>query len=89
MPSELVRLTVVEWTTEAQNLVKADDPAEIRRLETMLECTQEEAVNHFIEETCWRLDMPEFCDGRGTPEERLAALRALWGAAESEESADA
>lgn len=89
MPSELVRHTVVEWTTEAQNLVKADDPAEILGLETILECTQEEAVNHFIEETCWRLDMPEFRGGRGTPRDRRSALLALWQAAGIEEAADA
>jgi hypothetical protein len=89
MRSEPDRLTVVEWTTEAQNLVKADDPAEIGRLETILECTQEEAVRHFVEESCWGHDMPEFRGGRGTPQGRIAALRALWQAAEIEESTDA
>jgi hypothetical protein len=82
-------LTVLQWTTEARNLVVADDRYEIRRLDNMLQCTQDEAVNHFVEDSCWADDMPEFSGGKGTPRERRSALRALWRAAEAEESADA
>jgi hypothetical protein len=37
-------------------------------------------VNDFIEESCCGLDMPEFIGGKGTPQQRRSALRALWRA---------
>src|SRR5215831_1575771 len=37
----------IEWEVAAQQLVMCDDPQEIRRLERLLETTQEEAVDHY------------------------------------------
>ena len=71
-------LTAVQWATGAKRLVEMDDEEDIRQLEALLGCTQEEAVNHFIEGSCCGEDLPEFCDGKGTPQARLMALRALW-----------
>jgi hypothetical protein len=70
-------------------LVCADRPEAIRRLETMLGYTQEEAVDHFVEVSFWRFEVPEFHGGRGTPQERRAAIRAAWRAAYIKEAADA
>jgi hypothetical protein len=91
MPSDPTSLTVVEWVTAANKLVMCDDPTEIRRLETLCDCTQDEAVSHFIEGTCWTEDFPEFWGGKGTPHERISALRAAWRAVVDEqgESTDA
>src|SRR4051794_11011827 len=55
-------------------LVFTDDPEERAELEEALEVTQAAAVDHFIEESCWRVDLPNFTGGRGTPDERRAAL---------------
>jgi hypothetical protein len=79
-------LTVVEWAATANQLVMCDDPKEIRRLEMLCECTQDEAVSHFIEGTCWSEDFPEFWGGKGTPKERRTALRAAWRAVEGNQS---
>jgi hypothetical protein len=62
-------------------LIFADDPAEIDRLETSLQGTQAEAVDSFIEQSCWGRDVPALVGGRGTPAERLAELRAAYIAA--------
>jgi hypothetical protein len=74
----MVDLTVKEWVTAAQKLVNCDNPEEIRRLERLLECTHEEAVSSFIEESCCGEDLPEYIGGKGTAAERRDALRALW-----------
>jgi hypothetical protein len=75
-------LTTELWAVEAQRLVKADDPAEIARMQAVLKCTQDEAVNHFLERSCCSEDLPDFVGGKGTPQERRSALRALWRAYE-------
>ena len=66
------------------DLVLADDAAEITRLEEMAQATQAEAVDHFIERSCWSLDVPAFVGGKGTAAERRAALRAALHAARPE-----
>jgi hypothetical protein len=71
-------LAALHWTTAGQRLVKAVDREEVARLERLLNCTQEEAVNHYIEESCCPEDLPHLAGGRGTPAERRAALRVLW-----------
>ena len=38
--------------------------------------TQSEAVNLFIETSCYDRDLPHLVGGKGTPRERLIALRA-------------
>jgi hypothetical protein len=76
--------TVVEINRLAQRLVEADEPAEITRLEKLLECSQDEAVTHFIENSCCGEDLPQYIGGKGLPKGRLTALRALWKRYESE-----
>jgi hypothetical protein len=61
-------------------LIFADDPAEIARLEALLEGTQTEAVDEFIEQSYWSEDVPQFVGGKGTPAERREALRAAYRA---------
>jgi hypothetical protein len=74
----------IEWRPATMwRLILSDDPTEIARLETELEGTQAEAVDHFIERSCWSLDLPEFVGGKGSPAERRAALRAAHKADQS------
>jgi hypothetical protein len=69
---------VAEWAGYAILLVEADEPARIRMLEKLAGCTQEEAVTHFIEQSCWADDMAEFSRGKGTAEQRRFSLRTAW-----------
>jgi hypothetical protein len=46
----------------------------------LLEGTQTEAVDEFIEQSCWSEDVPRFVGGKGTPAERREALRAAYRA---------
>ncbi len=90
MPNHRVNFTAAQWAIGAQMLVETDDPDAIRQFEIELGCSQEEAVNHFIEASCCSDDLPGFVGGRGTPQQRLAALRALWREySGAEETADA
>jgi hypothetical protein len=63
---------------EKWRLILADDPAEIARLEALIEGTQAEAVDDFIEESCWSDHLPHLVGGPGTPKQRLDALRAAY-----------
>ena len=63
------------------DLVLADDPAEIARLEERAEATQAEAVDYFIERSSSSVDVAAFAGGKGTPTVRRAALRAALRAA--------
>jgi hypothetical protein len=65
----------VDWGKEARKLVMTDDLEEIRRLEGLLDATREEVVNQFIEDPPWASRSPELVGGKGTPQERLAAVR--------------
>lgn len=61
--------TVILW-----ELVLADDPQEIARLEDIAQATQAEAVDHFIERFPWSADVASFVGGKGTAATRRAAL---------------
>lgn len=78
----MVFAAIKEWeltTNQATMLVKATDPSEVADLETRFGLSQRNAVKHFVEQTEWGIEtFPEFQDRRGSPEERLAALRARW-----------
>lgn len=74
----LVSLTAIEWSAAAQELVRSYNAEEISELETLLGCTRDEAVSHFVEESCCSDDLPDFVGGKGTPEDRRYALLALW-----------
>jgi hypothetical protein len=87
MPNELAE--AFQWIETMRKLVDANNLAEIQRLETLLGCTQDEAVNHFVEISSWGFEVPEFHGGRGTPQERRAAMRAAWRAACIKGTADA
>jgi hypothetical protein len=56
-------------------LIAATKPEAIADLEKQVGCTQSKVVDLYIEETCWMEDLPEFIGHRGTPQERLNALR--------------
>lgn len=57
-------------------LIHAADPNEIVRLEQEFSTTLENAVTHFIEQTAWGIkNFPQYQDGKGSLEERYAALR--------------
>ena len=73
-------MTMTEWSAILWQLIFADDPAEIARLEALLGGTQTEAVDEFIEQSCWGEDVPRFVGGKGTPAERREALRAAYRA---------
>jgi len=73
-------MTMAEWAAMLWQLIFADDPAEIARLEALLEGTQTEAVDEFIEQSYWSEDVPQFVGGMGTPAERREALRAAYRA---------
>lgn len=62
----------------SRRLILTDDVAEQARLESSLGSTQAEVVSEFVERTCWGEDIPHLIGGRGTPAERLAALRAAF-----------
>lgn len=59
-------------------LIMSDDPAVIARLEAKLDGTQSEAVDQYIENSCWSEDLPHLIGCRGTPVERREALRAAY-----------
>ena len=69
----------------AWRLILADDPAEIARLEADYGRSQADTANFMIEETCWSTELPELRGGKGTPRERLEALRAAYRQQEQEE----
>ena len=71
-------MTMPEWSAVLWQRIFADDPAEIARLEALLEGTQAEAVDEFIEQSCWSEDVPQLVGGKGTPAERREALRAAY-----------
>ena len=73
-------MTMTEWSAILWQLIFADDPAEIARLEALLEGTQTEAVDEFIEQSCWSEDVPQLVGGKGMPAERREALRAAYRA---------
>jgi hypothetical protein len=55
-------------------LVLAEDPADIAILEAITCMSQAEAVDSFIEESCWSEELPEFVGGKRSPGDRRAAL---------------
>jgi hypothetical protein len=61
-------------------LIVAEDPYDIKVYEAIYGMSQTEAVDHLIEKSCWRDDMPKFVGGKGTPQDRLTALRAAFKA---------
>lgn len=62
----------------AWRLILSDDRAEIAEIEAAYGMTQAEAVEDFIEVSCWSDAVPELVGGKGTPRERLDALRAAY-----------
>ena len=77
------KLHVTEWVRLARLLVLSDHPDETSALEKVCECSQAEAVTHFMEESCWAEDFPQYQGNTGTPEERINALRKAWAAADA------
>jgi hypothetical protein len=59
-------------------LILSDEPTTIRELEKLLKMTQDEAVDNFIETSCWADDLPRLVGKKGTPGERLRALRRVY-----------
>jgi hypothetical protein len=62
----------------AWRLIMADKPDEIARIEAEYGQTQAATVEDFIERSCWTETVPDFVGGKGTPRERLLALRAAY-----------
>jgi hypothetical protein len=58
-------------------LIFSDDPAEIKALKGLVKMKQAEAVDDFIEKSCWKDDLTlrGFVGKKGTADERLHALR--------------
>jgi hypothetical protein len=54
-----------------------DDPAMIAFLEPLAGMTQQQAVDDFIETSCWSQDLPQFTGHKGTAQQRLQALRTV------------
>ena len=59
-------------------LILSDDPPTVAKLEAELGITQVQAVDDYIEHSCWSEDLPDFLGGKGSAEQRRAALRAAW-----------
>jgi hypothetical protein len=62
-------------TKEYIPLILTEDPVLIRKLEVHFGVTQDSAVDECIEDTCWGADTPLFLGHKGTPRQRLEALR--------------
>jgi hypothetical protein len=71
------RLTWAEWGAGLRKLVCATDAQEIAALEALTGYSQQHAVDHYIEGSCWGEDLPQYEGGKGTPGERREALVAL------------
>ena len=71
-------LSVGDYFKARRELILADRPADIARLENLIGETQAEVVDDFVENSCWRQDLPDFVGGKGTPAERRNALRAVF-----------
>jgi hypothetical protein len=59
-------------------LILSDDAQNIARLEILLEGTQDDAVDQYIERSCWSDDLPRFVGNKGTARARRDALRAAY-----------
>ena len=59
-------------------LILSEDPATIKRLEALLKITQSEAVDKFVETSCWSDELPSLVGKRGTSGERLHMLRGAY-----------
>jgi hypothetical protein len=70
-------LSVGDYFDARRELIFAEQLADIARLEELIGETQTEVVDDFIENSCWRQDLPDFTGGKGTPAERRSALRAV------------
>jgi hypothetical protein len=69
---------MVQWVPLLWKLIFADNAAEITRLEALAEATQSQAVDLFIEQSCYDDHLPALVGGKGTAEERRAALRTAY-----------
>jgi hypothetical protein len=58
--------------------ILSDDADTIRRLQEDLGLTQAQAVDEFIQTSCWAEDVPHLLGNRAPAAERLAALRAAY-----------
>ena len=54
---------MAEWVPRLWQLIFADNAAEIPWLEALAETTQSQAVDLFIEQSCYDRDLPAFGDG--------------------------
>jgi hypothetical protein len=59
-------------------LILSDEPTTIKELEKLLKMTQDEAVDDYVETSCWSQDLPRLVGKKGTPSERLRALRRVY-----------
>jgi hypothetical protein len=59
-------------------LILTDEPATIKTLTGILKMSQTEAVDDFLEESCWSNSVPELVGHKGTAVQRLAALRGTY-----------
>jgi len=71
-------MSVSEFAKISWQLILADDPRRIAKLEAKLEAPRTEIVDWLIEETCWSDDLPSLVGHKGTSLERLAALRDVY-----------
>jgi len=55
--------------------VMTDDPVKKAEFQKQFGVDQTQAVDEFIERTCWAEDLPHLVGNRGTAPERLQALR--------------
>ena len=55
--------------------VLTDDPAKMAEFQKRFGVSQDQAVDEFIETTCWAEDLPKYVGKKGTPQQRLQALR--------------
>jgi hypothetical protein len=62
----------------AWRLILSDKPRQIARLEKGYGRTQQEAVDDFIEDSCWSESVREFVGHKGTQGKRREALRSAY-----------
>ena len=78
------KLRIQEWVRLARLLVLSDHADETSALQKVCGCSQAEAVTHFMEESCWAEDFPQYQGNAGTVEERITALRKAWADADAQ-----
>jgi hypothetical protein len=73
-----LRQLEIAFIKDMWTLIFTDDPAIMIRIERRLGTTRQQAVDEMIEATGWSTHLPDYTGHRGSPAERLNALRSAY-----------